>query len=226
MPMPASNRYGTTRDRVEQYFDRTATTVWERLTSDAPVSRIRQTVREGRDRMRALMLQQLPADLRGARVLDAGCGAGQMTADLAARGADVTAVDISPALVDIARRRLPADHHSRVRFASGDMTADYGQQDYVIAMDSLIYYDTQDITDALHLLASRTREAVVFTVAPRTPFLMAFWGMGKLFPKSDRSPVMIPHHHATLNRVAEGRVTKAGRVARGFYISECLEYRP
>lgn len=217
--------YASTRDRVEDYFDRTATTVWERLTSDAPVSRIRQTVREGRDRMRAMMLAQLPADLTGCRVLDAGCGAGQMTAELAARGAFVTAVDISPALVDIARARLPAQHQTRVRFASGDMTADHGAQDYVIAMDSLIYYGRQDITDALHLLAARTREAVVFTVAPRTPFLMAFWGMGKLFPKADRSPVMIPHAHATLNSGTEGRVAKVGRITRGFYISECLEYR-
>ena len=72
--------YAATRDRVETYFDRTATKAWERLTSDAPVSRIRQTVREGRDRMRALMLSRLPEDLRGARVLDAGCGTGLMTA--------------------------------------------------------------------------------------------------------------------------------------------------
>ncbi|MCA3514406.1 MAG: RsmD family RNA methyltransferase, partial [Rhodobacter sp.] len=82
--------YLATRDRVEDYFDRSATRVWERLTSDAPVSRIRQTVREGRDRMRATMLSRLPEDLTGARVLDAGCGTGQMTAELAARGAEVT----------------------------------------------------------------------------------------------------------------------------------------
>mgnify|MGYP003552619635 CR=1 FL=1 len=50
--------YSATRDRVEDYFDRSATKVWERLTSDAPVSRIRQTVREGRDQMRALMLSR------------------------------------------------------------------------------------------------------------------------------------------------------------------------
>ena len=56
--------YQATRARVEDYFDRSATKVWERLTSDAPVSRIRQTVREGRDRMRAVMLSRLPADLR------------------------------------------------------------------------------------------------------------------------------------------------------------------
>ena len=218
--------YAATLTRVEDYFDRSATKVWERLTSDAPVSRIRQTVREGRDKMRALMLSRLPTDLRGCRVLDAGCGAGQMTAELAARGADVMAVDISPALVDIALARLPAEHAARVSFASGDMTADHGRFDYVIAMDSLIYYGTTDITAALDCLGSRTEKAVVFTVAPKTAFLMTFWSMGKLFPRADRSPIMVPHAYPTLNRTTQGRVSKIDRVSRGFYISECLEYRP
>ena len=218
--------YSATLSRVEDYFDRSATRVWERLTSDAPVSRIRQTVREGRDRMRALMLSRLPADLSGSRVLDAGCGAGQMTADLAARGAEVMAVDISPALVNIAKARLPAEHAGRVTFASGDMTSDHGTFDYVVAMDSLIYYGTADITQALSRLGARTSGAVVFTVAPRTPFLMAFWTLGRAFPRADRSPVMVPHAHATLMRETDGKVTRIDRISRGFYISECLEYRP
>lgn len=217
--------YSATLARVEDYFDRSATRVWERLTSDAPVSRIRQTVREGRDRMRALMLGRLPADLRGARVLDAGCGAGQMTAELAARGAQVVAVDISPALVAIARERLAAELAPRVTFASGDMTGDHGPFDYVLAMDSLIYYGAQDLARALERLGARTSEAVVFTVAPKTPFLMAFWTMGKAFPRADRSPIMVPHAHAALSRAMGGRISRVERVARGFYISECLEYR-
>ena len=69
--------YDRTLARVETYFDKTATRAWERLTSDAPVSRIRETVRAGRDRMRAQMLSRLPDDLTGLRVLDAGCGAGR-----------------------------------------------------------------------------------------------------------------------------------------------------
>lgn len=218
--------YAATLTRVEDYFDRSATKVWERLTSDAPVSHIRQTVREGRDRMRALMLSRLPADLQGARILDAGCGAGQMTAELAARGADVVAVDISPALVDIAQARLPAELAHRVHFASGDMTADHGRFDYVLAMDSLIYYDTQDISAALERLGARTEQAVVFTVAPKTTFLMAFWMMGKLFPRADRSPTMVPHAFATLSGAMPGHLTQIDRVSRGFYISQCLEYRP
>ena len=125
--------YSATRDRVEQYFDRSATKVWERLTSDAPVSRIRQTVREGRDRMRAIMLARLPEDLRGCRVLDAGCGTGLMTAELAARGAEVVAVDISPQLIGIAKARLPQTLAPRVTFAAGDMTdAAHGSFDFEI----------------------------------------------------------------------------------------------
>ncbi len=218
--------YAATLTRVEDYFDRSATKVWERLTSEAPVSRIRQTVREGRDRMRALMLSRLPADLNGVRVLDAGCGAGQMTAELAARGADVVAVDISPALVEIARARLPGHLAHKVTFASGDMTADHGRFDHVVAMDSLIYYGTPDITAALHRLGDKVDRSVVFTVAPRTAFLMTFWSMGKLFPRADRSPIMVPHAFKTLHRATDGRLTKVDRVSRGFYISECLEYRP
>ena len=150
-----------------------------------------------------------------------------LTAELAARGADVVAVDISPQLIGIAQSRLSADHQQRVRFASGDMLAEsHGWFDYVMAMDSLIYYTSPDIAAALDKLGERTAEAVVFTVAPRTPFLMTFFTIGKAFPRSDRSPVMIPQAFTTLNTATKGRLTKIERVTSGFYISECLEFRP
>ena len=44
----ASVNYQTRRDEIETYFDRTAADAWAALTSDAPVSRIRRTVRRGR----------------------------------------------------------------------------------------------------------------------------------------------------------------------------------
>lgn len=223
--------YEATRDRVETYFDRTATQVWARLTSDAPVSRIRQTVREGRDAMRALMLARLPADLSGARVLDAGCGAGQMTAELAARGAEVLACDISPALVRIAQKRLRYPQKPRVTFHAGDMLDPaLGRFDFTVAMDSLIYYAGTDLARALDGLAARSAGGVVFTVAPRTVLLMAMWRAGRLFPRADRSPTMVPHSAAGLAQAlrrtgCDARLTPLGRVARGFYISEAMEVR-
>jgi len=219
--------YNQTLERVETYFDQTATKTWERLTSDAPVSRIRATVRKGRDEMRARMLSRLPEDLKGVRVLDAGCGAGQMTAELALRGANVVAIDISPSLVEIAQKRLPA-HRGKVTFKSGDMLSeDLGRFDYVVGMDSLIYYAHNDLVAALKTLSARTSEAIIFTVAPRTPLLMGMWYAGKAFPRSDRSPVMIPHTPTRLAKATDafGTLTRIGRTHVGFYISEALELR-
>jgi magnesium-protoporphyrin O-methyltransferase len=226
MPAYAKTDYGLTRDRVETYFDRTATQTWERLTSHEKVSKIRETVRQGRDRMRALMLSRLPQDLRGARVLDAGCGTGAMATELAQRGAKVIAVDISPQLIDIARRRLHPALTDNVDFQSGDLSDPaLGSFDFALAMDSLIYYRDTDIGRVIANLSKRTAGSIVFTVAPRTPFLMAFFTLGKLFPRSDRSPAMIPHNAARLQNHCPGTLTNVGRITSGFYISQCLEHR-
>ncbi len=224
--------YEATRDRLETYFDRTASKTWERLTSDAPVSKIRQTVREGRDAMRAAMLARFPEDLTGRRVLDAGCGAGPATVALAQRGARVVAVDISPSLLDVARRRTPPALLDRIEFIAGDMLdARHGRFDFVMAMDSLIHYRAPDIAGALGRLAQRTSGKIVFTVAPKTPLLSAMHVAGKLFPRSDRSPAIVPHTEARIANAlrdagVKGRLGSVRRVTSGFYISQAMEFRP
>ncbi len=226
------SNYGNTLSRVETYFDKTATQAWARLTSDAPVSGVRATVRAGRDRMRSVMLECLPQDLRGAHVLDAGCGAGQITKRLAERGAEVTAIDLSPNLIALAQKRVPYRLHKHIAFQTGDMfDPALGRFDYVLAMDSMIYYTASDLGAKLTGLSKRIGQSIVFTVAPRTPALMAFWTLGKVFPKSNRSPVMVPQSPAYMANVirqagGKGRLKVIERVSSGFYISTCLEYCP
>jgi trans-aconitate methyltransferase len=53
-------------------------------------------------------LVELLAPRAGERVLDLGCGTGELTAMLAARGALVTGVDASAAMLETARARHPA----------------------------------------------------------------------------------------------------------------------
>jgi len=55
---------------------------------------------------RPAMLAQLPVDLTGMKVLDAGCAAGWYTLQLKNRGARVAAADISPEMVRSAKRRI------------------------------------------------------------------------------------------------------------------------
>lgn len=222
--------YSHTRGRLEEYFDRTASETWERLTSDAPVSKIRQTVRAGRDQMRAKLLYRLPRNLHGQRVLDAGCGAGQMSVELARRGAEVMAVDISSSLLDVARRRTPDELAGRIQYLTGDMLDDQlGHFDHVVAMDSLIHYAPGDIVQALSRLALRTSSSIQFTVAPRTPLLGAMHTVGKIFPRNDRSPAIQPVAESRLRREVARELTlgrwklpPSERVKSGFYISQAM----
>ncbi|MEM7238141.1 MAG: magnesium protoporphyrin IX methyltransferase [Pseudomonadota bacterium] len=225
----ASETYETSRSRIEDYFDRTAAETWERLTSDAPVSRVRATVREGRDRMREQLLSWLPADLRDARILDAGCGTGAFAVEAARRGAEVVAIDLSPTLVKTAEARLPGGLPGRVTFHSGDMLDPaLGRFDHAVAMDSLIHYRTADMVRALSTLADRVDGQLLFTIAPRTPLLSLMHAAGKLFPRGDRSPMIVPVGRGRLRRalqdaLPERVILRQCRVKSGFYISDAQE---
>jgi magnesium-protoporphyrin O-methyltransferase len=225
--------YQHRRGEIEHYFDRTAAQTWARLTSDAPVGRIRATVRAGRDRMRATLLSWLGEDLRGRRILDAGCGTGALAIEAARRGADVVAIDLSPTLVALACERLPESLGTgSVHFCSGDMLdPSLGPFDHVVAMDSLIHYRAHDVVAALSRLAERTRHSMVFTAAPRTPATLAMLTVGKLFPRSDRSPAIEPIAPAELRRLMAADPSLAawhtGRyenIASGFYKSQAMEW--
>jgi len=228
--MPSTS-YQERRSEVEAYFDRTAAETWKRLTSDAPVSGIRATVRAGRDEMRATLLGWLPADLSGKRLLDAGCGTGMLALEAARRGAHVYAVDLSPTLIENARERLPAELADRVEFAVGDMLApDQDSFDYVVSMDSVIHYERDDALGVIAGLAGRARERVLFTFAPRTFLLTLMHAVGQFFPRSDRSPAIVPVAERALRRgiAAEPRLTgwQVGRtrcIQRGFYTSQAME---
>ena len=138
--------YQQRRQQIEHYFDRTAADVWARLTSDEPVSGIRETVRAGREEMRNTLLSWLPEDLSGRRVLDAGCGTGVISIELAKRGAEVVAVDLSQSLIDLANERYSSmDEYHQIQFIVGDMRQLEGERfDHVLAMDSIIHYAAKD----------------------------------------------------------------------------------
>lgn len=175
------------------------------------------------------------ADLIGPRVLDAGCGTGLLAVDLALRGAEVVAVDLSPTLVGYGRdRAVAAGVADRIAFHDGDMLDPaYGAVDAVVAMDSLIHYDLPQIIDALAALAVRTRGPIVYTVAPWTPILGPLLTIGRLFPQRDRSPRIVPTAETRLRgAIAKApalqgwRSGRTQRIERGFYRSQAYELLP
>lgn len=99
----------------------------------------------GSGRLRRRLVHAL--DVRpGHRVLELGCGTGQVTAQLVAAGAQVTAVDALPEMLDAARRRAP-----EATFVEGDLTT----------VDAGHDHDRVVLSFVLHNFDAATRQAVL-----------------------------------------------------------------
>ena len=99
----------------------------------------------------------------GARVLDAGCGPGHVGAYLAARGLDVTGVDLAPAMIAAAERCFPELH-----FVVGDLRAPpfpADSFDAIVAFYSLIHLRPHELAAALRGLSACLRRDGVLLVA-------------------------------------------------------------
>lgn len=109
--------------------------------------------KEGQRHAVSGLLARLPA---GARVLDVGCGTGLPTAlQLALGGCDVTGIDISPVLLDLARRNVP-----RATFLLRDATTideSLGRFEAVVAFFSLLMLPRAEIVRTL----TRLRQVLV-----------------------------------------------------------------
>ena len=183
--------------------------------------------------LRRLVVDQLTRALSIAQgpgpVLDAGCGTGMLAIEAARRGAEVVGIDVSPQLIEIGKERLPEDFRAKISLHAGDMLdASFGQFDHIVSMDVLIHYESDQIAAATAKLAERTRHSMLFTFAPGTPLLRTARAIGQFFPKSDRSPSIIPVAHdllkARLSRsVPQAKLGRDQRISRGFYTSHAQE---
>lgn len=70
------------------------------------------------------LLRQYPRDLKGKRLLDVGCGIGDLAFTLAAQGANVVGVELSAEKVEVANRiaRKWGYSEEQLKFIAGDVT--------------------------------------------------------------------------------------------------------
>jgi ubiquinone biosynthesis O-methyltransferase len=70
------------------------------------------------ERLESQLVRELVGDVGGRRVLDVGCGDGKFALELTKRGAVVTGIDASAAMIDAAKRRA-AQHNVDITFRVG-----------------------------------------------------------------------------------------------------------
>ncbi len=119
--------------------------------------------------------------VRGRRLLDVACGTGKSCEPLLARGYDVTACDLSPAMIEQARERLELGEE---RLFCADMRAlpSLGRFDLITCLDDAINYllTDEDLTAAFESAAASLRPGGLYAfdvntlMAYRTAFSQTF----------------------------------------------------
>lgn len=110
------------------------------------------------------------ANIEGARVLDVGCGAGLLSEALANLGAEVTAVDLAPESIQVARehaqdRDLKIDY--RVASVEDIAAIERGRYDVVTCLELLEHVPRPDMTVLACATAVRPGGRVFFSTINR-----------------------------------------------------------
>jgi SAM-dependent methyltransferase len=104
-------------------------------------------------------------DVKGLKVLDAGCGPGILAAYLVSKGASVTAFDVSPKMVELARQRL--GDHGKVLLADMSQPLSFvspGEFDIVASSLAIDYVRDWSIPLREFGRALKPKGRLVFTV--------------------------------------------------------------
>ena len=213
---------------LQDYFNSIGFDRWSAIyDGESDLSSIRQSVREGHAIMLAQAKMWLMERHAGGKLLDAGCGTGLFSLQMARMGFDVNAYDIAPRMIaaasDAAQQAQLGDH---IQFAVGDVEATTGTYDAVACFDVLIHYPQDAFATMCQHLIARTEDTLLLTYAPYNALLAAMHWVGGWFPSSQRRTEiqMIRDHHvdAILNQGGMN-ITRRERISQGFYHVVLLE---
>ncbi|WP_409491520.1 class I SAM-dependent methyltransferase [Amycolatopsis sp. cmx-11-12] len=120
----------------------------------------------------------LAGDVAGRRILDAGCGAGPLFAELLDRGAIMTGFDSSAKMVELARKRLGGDAALRVADIGDPLPFSDGEFDDVIS--ALVLHYLEDWTAPLAEIRRVLKPGGRLIMAVNHPFIFKL-----LYPEAD-----------------------------------------
>jgi 2-polyprenyl-3-methyl-5-hydroxy-6-metoxy-1,4-benzoquinol methylase len=114
-------------------------------------------------------LLEILGSVDGCEVLDAGCGDGYLARVLAARGGQVTGIDLAPRLIQLGRSKNPdGDIDYRVADLSQPLPDDAGRFDAVVSY--LVLNDVRDYRGFIATLAAVLRPGGRLVLAINNPY--------------------------------------------------------
>lgn len=225
---------GQHKERLRTYFDGIGFERWSAIYGQSKISVVRESIRDGHrlllEQADAWLDQPVEATFDRAQALDAGCGTGLFSIDLARHGFRVTAVDLAPQMVAATRRAATAAQlEDQVTAHVGDLESLEGSYDLVACLDVLVHYPPESFARLCKRLGALCRRQLLFTYAPHSPLLAALHRLAHLFPKGQRRMDIQMIRDAHVDRALEQAgmvVCRRQRISKGFYHVTLLEARP
>lgn len=161
-------------------------------------------------------------DVTGRMALDAGCGEGYLARVLAARGARVTGIDISPRLIELARAKDPrSEIDYRVADLSAPLPADAGRFDVVAR--HLVLNDVENYRGFAATLAAVVKPGGRLVLALNNPYGAVFRkhvadyfdsGAESLYQGLAAVGIRAQFYHRTLEEYLDAFLTTALRLTK------------
>ena len=171
----------------------------------------------------------LLGDVRGKLVLDYGCGAGESAMLLAARKAYVTAIDISPRLIQLAKKSAVANgFHVDFRVGSAYETGLPDASVDIVFGQAILHHLLFDLDAArLEVLRILKPNGILILQEPvRDSRLLAFLRRFIPYSQNDVSPSERPLRKSELDSFCEGLSVQAARRFRLPFVPLALLLAP
>jgi ubiquinone/menaquinone biosynthesis C-methylase UbiE len=192
--------------QIEGFFDKTH----RYLHKDSGVS------------VRAMIVRSLLGDLSHSRILDLGCGDGRLSLQYLSPTNDITLVDVSANMLEIARTRTPAALASRIKYINADFHRYQADElfDVVICVGVLAHVVSIEDTVAKVAGFLRPGGRCIFQITDTDRFL------GNLLVTLDRMRESVGHARGyAVNKTGLSQISRVAR-ARQLTYGDKRQYWP
>ena len=214
---------------VHKYFETSGFSRWTAIYGSGDIPPIWKVIRDGHQRAIEAVSSFIDGDASHS-ALDAGCGTGNLSIELANRGYEVDAFDVSAPMIHFAKY-INSGRTNGIppTFMVGDIAALAGEKktyDLVCCLDVLFHYPYDEVAKMLTQLANLSSHKVIGSFALRTPFNDFWMKVGQRFHAKNRMTKLFMFSYDQVEQIlyrAGFKMKRTKRIKFFFYDSFVFE---
>ena len=222
------------KSEVREYFNGTGFDRWNKIYSKSEeINTVQKNIRKGHQKTVDDVVSYVKTypELTKKTFCDVGCGVGSLAIPLLKLGIkDLQVSDISSEMIKETKKRIDelALNQRKIKFETCDLENLKGLFDVVICLDVFIHYPQPIAEEMVRHLCGLSKESLIVSFAPYTPFLALLKNTGKLFPGPSKTTRAYTLEEKGIINAANEKgfvVVKKKLNQAPFYFSKLIEFK-